>query len=387
MIPLPAGPSARSAAFLVAAGLFAVSTAGAATVPVLTYNVRGLPAFLIEDRDAEIADIAERLEDFHTPGGSFDGSASLVALQELFDENYYDTITDPQTISYPYVTPKNRGGRIDIGDGLTELSDFAYSDRFREDWRDCAGSLGSNGSDCDTDKGYSFAVYDLGGGAAVHVYNLHTDAGQDDGSRKARRDNIDQLVDAVNELSPAGTAVIVLGDTNSLYTRSGAEQDNIETLLGGTGVSDVWLHLLRDDMVPAPGDPIDDGCGLSPDGPDCERIDKIFYRSGATVTLTPLEYFVPDWAFLDEGGHDLSDHKPVAATFEVTVWPLCGDANADGVLTAADALLALQTVVGSAECEPARCDYSGDGEVLTADALAILGAAVGAPGEPACPKA
>jgi hypothetical protein len=372
----------------------AVAPSHAETVEVLTYNVRGLPPQVIEDRAEEIAAIATRLEDFHTPGGSYAGGASLVELQELFYQPYYDTITDDETISYAHVTPKNNGGPAGIGDGLNTLSDYPFENLVRTPWSDCFGTLGASGSDCDTNKGFSRAVYEFGVGAVVHVYNLHADAGQDTGSRAARRANITQLVTAMNASSPDEVAVIVMGDTNSLYTRSG--NDNIETILTGTGVTDVWVELKHDDVVPPAGPEVNSGCAADPAGSECERIDKIFYRSGDTVILTPVSYTVPDDLFSGDD-LDLSDHKPVAATFEIaivstttTTLPVeivCGDANGDGEIKTADALQALRTAVGSGSCPPTRCDYNGDGDVKTGDALAILKTAVGTVVTPNCPLA
>jgi hypothetical protein len=65
--------------------------------------------------------------------------------------------------------------------------------------------------------------------------------------------------------------------------------------------------------------------------------------------------------------------------------PVCGDANGDEDVSAADALIALKTAVGTAVCPLARCDYNGDGETTASDALAILRAAVGLPSSPDCP--
>jgi hypothetical protein len=65
--------------------------------------------------------------------------------------------------------------------------------------------------------------------------------------------------------------------------------------------------------------------------------------------------------------------------------PLCGDATGDGVLTAADALLALQAAVGSAVCALSACDISGDGQLTSVDALLILAKAVGLGVAEACP--
>jgi hypothetical protein len=116
---------------------------------------------------------------------------------------------------------------------------------------ECFGTQGANGSDCDTPKGFFFARYALATGATVDVYDLHADAGQDEGSRAARRDNVAQVIAAVNANSPEGQAVIIAGDTNSLYTKT--PNDLIETVLSGVpGIKDVWVELVNGGVVPRP---------------------------------------------------------------------------------------------------------------------------------------
>jgi len=72
------------------------------------------------------------------------------------------------------------------------------------------------------------------------------------------------------------------------------------------------------------------------------------------------------WTFLFElSGHDL---------------PPRGDLNRDGIITPADAAIALQIAAGggSASCDAttlAAADVSGDGRVTSLDALMILQAA------------
>src|SRR6188474_1670820 len=93
------------------AGVALLSSASTAfahgSFAIMTYNVRGLPPQVIEDREAQISLIAPLLEDFHTPGGDIDGIDSIVALQEAFYAPYYETLTDDQTVSYPFITPKS----------------------------------------------------------------------------------------------------------------------------------------------------------------------------------------------------------------------------------------------------------------------------------------
>jgi len=412
--------------------LVPASHALATQFTTMTYNVRGLPPQVIEDRTTEIAAIAPLLEDFHNSGGVIDGGPSIVLLQELFYQPYYDTITDSQTVTYPFITTKDTGGPAGIGDGLNMLADFAFSGFTRTQWTDCFGTFGQFGSDCDTNKGFSFATFDLGGGIEVDVYNLHADAGQDPDSQLARRNNIDQLIAAINSNSPVGTAVIVMGDTNSLYTRTPV--DTVESLQTGAGLTDVWVELVNGGVTPGAGPDIDTGCDTDPSGADCELIDKVLYRSGNGVTITPLAYNVLQSEFSDNGT-DLSDHIPVAVVFDVsssvtttttttsttqtlpsstttvtvsststtvtvsttsTTVPT-GGACADPValtagltpradsVTASDALFILGAAVGIQTCDLCLCDTDGSGGVAATDALITLQAAIGLPVALECP--
>ncbi|MFN2376098.1 MAG: M43 family zinc metalloprotease [Candidatus Binatia bacterium] len=75
-----------------------------------------------------------------------------------------------------------------------------------------------------------------------------------------------------------------------------------------------------------------------------------------------------------------------ASTTTTTLRDLvCGDANEDGKLSAADALVVLRAGVGTTACPGWLCDFDGSGLVTASDALGILKAAVGS-GLPAqCP--
>lgn len=402
----------------VAAALALPVPALAGTFAVLSYNVRGLPTPAIEDRTAQIAAIAPLLEDFHTAAEPYVGMNSLVGLQELFDAGYYATITNAATVSYPHITAKDTGGNAGIGDGLNLLSDFTINDFTRTQWNDCFGTLGAAGSDCDTNKGFSFAKVVLEPGAVVDVYTLHADAGQDTDSQAARRKNITQLVDAINANSPDGTPVILLGDTNSLFTRSG--NDNVEDLVFGAGLTDVWVQLRRSGLVPGAGDAIESACATVPDSSDCELVDKIFYRDGNTLVFAPQNYSVLKQMFSDGMAGDLSDHYPVAVTFDYAtvtttttttttvststsstmsttsttiapmrpcgdpialVAPLEGDAKAAELhartVVASDALFVLKAAVGLVSCPLCTCDTDNSGKVTASDALRVLRKAVG----------
>lgn len=401
------GPTWSRSLLVAALALAQPAGALAETFAVMAYNVRGLPPQVIEDRSAEIAAIAPLLEDFHTAAPPYVGIDSVVALQEVFFQGYFNVLSDPMNTDYPYFTINSTAGPSGIGDGLILFSDHPFGFFSRVPWEDCFGTLGANGSDCDTVKGFTFARVYLDGqeDVTVDVYNLHADAGQDEGSREARRANIAQLTEAIATLSPAGQAVIVLGDTNSHYTRVG--DDNLQDLLSGAGLDDVWVELRRGGSVPGAGPDIEDDCLTTPDTADCELVDKVLYRSGDTVELAPQTYSVLKEMFSDEGG-DLSDHYPVAVTFDYSLAtttttstttttigsPPCGDpdgpvapgssTNAGSVRTpraivAGDALYVLKSAVGQPgfSCTLCVCDVNNDGNVTATDSLNILKKAVG----------
>lgn len=399
-------------ASLLVAGATVAPQAGAEPFALMSYNVRGLPSSVIEDRTEQIAAIAPLLEDFHTPAPPYVGIPSFVGLQEVFDAGYYKTLFAPETITYPYITDKDEGGPAGIGDGLNLMSDFVIEEFVRVQWEACFGTMGQDGSDCDTNKGFTFARVFLAEGVSVDVYNLHADAGQDEGSREARRKNIEQLVNYIQIQSPDGRPVVVLGDTNSLYTRVG--DDNLQDLLLGAGLTDAWVQLRRSGIVPTAGPEIDSGCATDPGGADCELVDKVLYRDGSQLAFAPSSYAALKEMFSDEKDAELSDHTPVAVTLDWAVVTTtttttstsststsstststipagaCGDPVAvlealqatppggqANVITASDALVVLRAAVDLEECAPCTCDVNNSGGITTTDALIVLKNAVG----------
>ncbi len=102
-------------------------------------------------------------------------------------------------------------------------------------WNDCTGT------DCLTPKGFTLARVRLAEGVFVDLYNVHTNAGDTDAALAARRANIAQL-SAFVRANSAGNAVIVMGDTNTRYTRAG---DTIRTLVADNGLTDAWVQLAK----------------------------------------------------------------------------------------------------------------------------------------------
>jgi hypothetical protein len=262
-----------------------------ASFSTLTYNIAGL----LELFSSAETDRQSATEQISCYVNEFD----IVNVQEDF--NYHAYLYD--TCNQHYYRSPTTGG-MGIGSGLNTMSYYPFDgdDMIRIAWDDC------NGVDCLTPKGFTLARVRLAEGVYVDIYNLHTQAQVDDADLEARRANILQLLDYIEENS-ADNAVIVMGDTNTRYTREG---DNILQLLEA-GFSDVWIELIRGGDVPVKGS---DALVCDPKMTDyaCEIVDKVLYRNNDFITLIPSHYEVRQDG-VNEDGLKLSDHPPVAVNW------------------------------------------------------------------------
>ncbi|MFJ4364863.1 jacalin-like lectin [Streptomyces chartreusis] len=289
-----------AAAALALTGLTAATPATAATAAasgsfnVLTYNIAGLPLGLGDSApETNTPLIGQRL-----------GPYDIVNVQEDF--NYHASLYANDT--HPYRTATSGGAAF--GDGLNTLSDHPFEDFERVRWNDCTGT------NCLTPKGFTLARVRLAEGVFVDLYNVHTNADSDDAALAARRANVEQLSDFI-QANSAGNAVIVMGDTNTRYTRTG---DNIRTLVAENGLTDAWVQLVKGGTPPAAGG---DAllCDAAAPANDCEVVDKVLYRGGELLSLNATRYN-DDWAkFLREDGKHLSDHFPHTVDFSYTLDP------------------------------------------------------------------
>ncbi|MFF6805506.1 endonuclease, partial [Streptomyces sp. NPDC012616] len=203
-----------TAAAITCGGFVATATPAAAAVAAdpasgsfstLTYNVAGLPAIISSastPRDTSTTAIGQRIAPY-----------DIVHVEEDF--NYHSYLYAADT-AHAYRTPTSGGAAI--GSGLNTLSKLPYdADDFeRVRWNSCQVDSG----DCLTPKGFTFIRERLAEGVYVDFYNLHTNAGTNDGDLASRADNLAQLTAFIKTHS-AGNAVVVMGDTNTRYTRSG----------------------------------------------------------------------------------------------------------------------------------------------------------------------
>ncbi|SOV07300.1 related to endonuclease/exonuclease/phosphatase family protein [Ustilago sp. UG-2017a] len=291
-------PFALLASILKLVAVVSSASTSTGSLKAVTMNVAGLPAIFNNNGDGD------KKENSITIGKKFaQYNFDLINVQEDF--NYHAYIYDHD--DHPYRTPTSGG--VPFGSGLNTLSTIPFRDLLRVKWSKCDLSEG----DCLTPKGYTAVTLELPSGAEVDVYNLHMDAGDHSGDSSARKSNFDQLAKAIADRSdPAGRAVIVMGDTNSRYTRP---LDNLSQFLSQTKLIDTWVELVRDGKAPASTDPALLCADPIPTTTNCEVVDKVFYRNGKSVTLRPSDWQYLAEEFVDSSGKPLSDHAPISVNF------------------------------------------------------------------------
>ncbi|MGO4633015.1 jacalin-like lectin [Streptomyces sp. 2RAF24] len=272
----------------------ATTAADSGAFSVLTYNVAGLPESLSSaptPREPATTEIGRRIAPY-----------DVVHAQEDF--NYHARLYAADT-AHPHRTPTSGGAGI--GSGLNTLSKSPddRDDFERVRWNSCQYDSG----DCLTPKGFTFARQRLAEGVYVDFYNLHTNAGTNAGDLKSRADNLNQLTAFITTHS-AGNAVVVMGDTNTRYTRAG---DTIAEFAAANALTDAWVELIRAGTPPAKGSDAlvcDQSQPTVP--PTCEVVDKVLYRGSRLVSLKATSYANEHAAFLTTDGRMLSDHDPIA---------------------------------------------------------------------------
>ncbi len=254
------------------------------SISVLTYNVAGLPEGISQSRPSKYTSII----------GELINEYEIVHVQEDF--NYHNQLKT--NTNHTYKTKWS--GPAGFGDGLNTFSMFPIHKFERYSWNHC------NGTDCLTPKGFSFSRIEVAKGVLIDFYNIHANAGSENPDLSARRQNIFQLIRFI-ENNSKGTALVVMGDFNCRYTRSGDRIKNLTEI----GLIDIWVELKRDGVYPEANDIALRDCE-DMSGPDCEVVDKIFYRSGDKVTLT-AEFFQHDDERYYLDGKPISDHFPMFA--------------------------------------------------------------------------
>ena len=258
------------------------------TLKTLAYNVSGIP--LVGDFQGSTftttADRAKRI------GRLLNGvQADLIGTEEDFNGHKY---LAAEMTNYP--NRSYTSGGLAQGQGLNLFSAHPLYNVDRVKWRTEYGTL-SGSMDALSNKGFIYALLELEPGVYINVINVHMDAGYDALSVRARADNFRQLAAYINANLNDGRALIVQGDFNFKYKRQ-LDDDMPGNLLEPTGLTDVWTAL-----------------GGGETGDD---LDRVLYRSGSYMALTPVRKTAPD--LTGENGERYTDHDPMLTefTYEIT---------------------------------------------------------------------
>ena len=254
----------------------------AVVLTVLTYNVHGLDAWLVDDDPvARLPQISERIDKY-----------DVALIQEIW--SYYDLLSARAT--HPV---RERGNGPHPGALFqTGLASFARPPLVavsRGSLGACSGWLGG-GNDCFADKGYLRVRLRLENGLALDFWNVHLDAREGDGDRAARAAQLDNLVKRVRELS-GNRALVIAGDFN---LREETPED----------------HTLLERFIQAL-ELVDSGARSAPDGRfPAKHIDYILFRDGPGIWLEPLE--VGEAREFSDGPAPLSDHPALFVKLRAT---------------------------------------------------------------------
>jgi Endonuclease/Exonuclease/phosphatase family len=310
--PRPAVPAVLGAALVMAtAALPAAASATAGEQPsgppsgrfaALTYNVAGLPTALSGSEPAVNTELISPLlnaYDLVLVQESWVNPDPPIPGLEVFHEVLVSQVTHPY-LSEPAPPPLGSDPRRPealVSDGLNRMSRFPFGELTRVMWENCFGGADTSdggAADCLSQKGFSVATTAMAPGVEVDVYNLHAEAGNTRLDQQYRAADFEQLAEFIAARS-SGRAVVVGGDFN-LNTDRAVDRAVFDAFLAAAELTDV--------------------CGVLDCGDDADRIDKFVYRSGGGVTIAPLTHRFERETFRRDDGEPLSDHDPLAVTFE-----------------------------------------------------------------------
>lgn len=221
------------------------------------------------------------------------------------------------------------------------------------------------------------------GGPVIDVYVLHMDAGDTDAT-SSREAQWQQLAAAINA-ADASRPKLIIGDTNSRWTREDIKTNFIDRLGSHLIASDVWVEFCRDGIYPTT-DMADLTDQSDPTNySSYEIVDKIIYlnpTAASTVQLIPQSFAIEQDYTYDTIDHDgntkaLGDHKPVVVAFKYVMAgeeiPLTfhpADVDRNGRVDYRDVAALTNYIIGKTATPAA--DVNGDERVSISDVIAIL---------------
>ena len=172
-----------------------------------------------------------------------------------------------------------------------------------------------NGADELIDKGFRFYQVTIHDSVTIDLYIVHMDAECDEQDLAARWSQWSQLASMILS-SNNGNPIIVMGDTNSRYTRDKIIDNFINPLEedGRFTVRDAWVEKEYDNVYPEFGT---NSLMVGELGyQKGEVVDKVLYINNISSAYTiSANYYLQDVSFVNEQGEPLADHWPVVVEF------------------------------------------------------------------------
>ena len=302
------------------------------TFTAVDLNVDGLPKKIAtydlnpdgpgEDGTKKISQyLASKNYDFIGCSEDFNYNGSL--MESL--NNYYSCGTIRNTLSITDIDYWQLiQGKIHVEtDGLNLIWKNSKVSATNESWTKWNDTESTDGNQY-VNKGYRHYNVQLDGGPVIDVYILHMDAG-DTNATWSRELQWQQLAAAINS-SDHNRAKLIIGDTNSRYTREDIIANFINRLSSDFTMGDVWVDFYQNGIYPTTAmDNLTDQTDPT-DFSKYEIVDKIIYinpKAANTVHLVPQTFHIEqDYTYGTVEGNDnttpLGDHRPVVATFKYT---------------------------------------------------------------------
>ena len=251
-------------------------------------------------------DLIGASEDFNYHGSlmtALDGTYACGTIRATLDISH---------LNYPFDT-----------DGLNLFWKTSKVSTANESWTRWNSSKSGEGNQY-IKKGYRHYDVTIDNNVVIDVYVLHMDAGGEDYAA-SREGQWRQLAQAING-SDLSRPKLILGDTNSRWTREEIGTNFTNVLSDSLTMSDVWVELCRGNIYPttAMGDLTDqsDPANFT----NYEVVDKVIYinpTAANTVQLVPQSFWIEqDYTYGTVNGTDdttaLGDHRPVVVQFSYT---------------------------------------------------------------------
>lgn len=291
--------------------LAASASEDSVSVSMVNFNVAGLPSFggLFGTSDADVAANQKVAADYFNNGG-FD----IVAVQEDF--GYHGDLTAALS-GYNYQT--NHSGTFIGGDGMNIFTrNMPVYNETRIPWELRAGIF-DGGADELSNKGFMYAVIDVGNGILVDFYNIHADAFGGAADREARESNYKQISDYINaNYEKNNRPVVLTGDFNHYFHVSDTSNSNMRKhFMENCGLKEAWVELNNNgDYVNFDTFFENYGGSYSQCWGVWDSVEKFMYKNGGGVEIKP-ESFTYTW-IEDANGVRISDHAAAECVLTFT---------------------------------------------------------------------